>query len=319
MAKNKRYKFNPETLAYELHKIPIRARFSRGFVLFLLSLVASLIYYYIFTLYFGFETPKKLALKREEGELINKLELLSNRFREANKTLLVLQMRDNYVYRPIFGMEEISSEVRNAGFGGVNRYSYLEALDPNGVLAKSVINMDVLYKKTFIQSKSFDDVFQLAKNADEMSFCVPAISPVNITARRIRFSSSFGYRPDPFTGSYRMHTGIDLSGPVGEPIYATGNGRVVEIGHDFYGYGNFVLIDHGFGYKTRYAHLKLSMVMVGKPIRRGEQIGLMGNTGRSRGPHLHYEVIYRNRPVNPVNYFSRDIEAEDFNKFITQN
>ncbi|MEZ7885263.1 MAG: M23 family metallopeptidase [Bacteroidales bacterium] len=319
MAKNKRYKFNPETLAYELHKIPIRARFSRGFVLFLLSLVASLIYYYIFTLYFGFETPKKLALKREEGELINKLELLSNRFREANKTLLVLQMRDNYVYRPIFGMEEISSEVRNAGFGGVNRYSYLEALDPNGVLAKSVINMDVLYKKTFIQSKSFDDVFQLAKNADEMSFCVPAISPVNITARRIRFSSSFGYRPDPFTGSYRMHTGIDLSGPVGEPIYATGNGRVVEIGHDFYGYGNFVLIDHGFGYKTRYAHLKMSMVMVGKPIRRGEQIGLMGNTGRSRGPHLHYEVIYRNRPVNPVNYFSRDIEAEDFNKFISQN
>ena len=319
MAKNKRYKFNPETLAYELHKIPIRARFSRGFVLFLLSLVASLIYYYIFTLYFGFETPKKLALKREEGELINKLELLRNRFREANKTLLVLQMRDNYVYRPIFGMEEISSDVRNAGFGGVNRYSYLEALDPNGVLAKSVINMDVLYKKTFIQSKSFDDVFQLAKNADEMSFCVPAISPVNITARRIRFSSSFGYRPDPFTGSYRMHTGIDLSGPVGEPIYATGNGRVVEIGHDFYGYGNFVLIDHGFGYKTRYAHLKLSMVMVGKPIRRGEQIGLMGNTGRSRGPHLHYEVIYRNRPVNPVNYFSRDIEAEDFNKFISQN
>ena len=319
MAKNKRYKFNPETLAYELHKIPIRARFSRGFVLFLLSLVASLIYYYIFTLYFGFETPKKLALKREEGELINKLELLSNRFREANKTLLVLQMRDNYVYRPIFGMEEISSDVRNAGFGGVNRYSYLEALDPNGVLAKSVINMDVLYKKTFIQSKSFDDVFQLAKNADEMSFCVPAISPVNITARRIRFSSSFGYRPDPFTGSYRMHTGIDLSGPVGEPIYATGNGRVVEIGHDFYGYGNFVLIDHGFGYKTRYAHLKMSMVMVGKPIRRGEQIGLMGNTGRSRGPHLHYEVIYRNRPVNPVNYFSRDIEAEDFNKFISQN
>jgi len=319
MAKNKRYKFNPETLAYELHKIPIRARFSRGFVLFLLSLVASLIYYYIFTLYFGFETPKKLALKREEGELINKLELLSNRFREANKTLLVLQMRDNYVYRPIFGMEEISSEVRNAGFGGVNRYSYLEASDPNGVLAKSVINMDVLYKKTFIQSKSFDDVFQLAKNADEMSFCVPAISPVNITARRIRFSSSFGYRPDPFTGSYRMHTGIDLSGPVGEPIYATGNGRVVEIGHDFYGYGNFVLIDHGFGYKTRYAHLKMSMVMVGKPIRRGEQIGLMGNTGRSRGPHLHYEVIYRNRPVNPVNYFSRDIEAEDFNKFISQN
>jgi len=216
-------------------------------------------------------------------------------------------------------MEEISSEVRNAGFGGVNRYSYLEALDPNGVLAKSVINMDVLYKKTFIQSKSFDDVFQLAKNADEMSFCVPAISPVNITARRIRFSSSFGYRADPFTGSYRMHTGIDLSGPVGEPIYATGNGRVVEIGHDFYGYGNFVLIDHGFGYKTRYAHLKMSMVMVGKPIRRGEQIGLMGNTGRSRGPHLHYEVIYRNRPVNPVNYFSRDIEAEDFNKFISQN
>lgn len=190
--------------------------------------MASLIYYYIFTLYFGFETPKKLALKREEGELINKLELLSNRFREANKTLLVLQMRDNYVYRPIFGMEEISSEVRNAGFGG--KQIFVFGGIRSQLCCKVCNDMDVLYKKTFIQSKSFDDVFQLAKNADEMSFCVPAISPVNITARRIRFYS-FGYRPDPFTGSQDAY--MNLSGPVGEPIYATGNGRVVEIDMTF--------------------------------------------------------------------------------------
>ncbi|MPM35134.1 hypothetical protein SDC9_81724 [bioreactor metagenome] len=145
-----------------------------------------------------------------------------------------------------------------------------------------------------------------------MTLCVPAIPPVNIASSRIRYSSSFGYRRDPFHGDFRMHNGIDLSGPTGEHIYATGNGKVVEVGHDFFGYGNFVMIDHGFGYKTRYAHLKEANVTVGRIVKRGEVIGFMGNTGRSKGPHLHYEVIFKGRTVNPLNYYNRDVDEEGF-------
>ncbi len=317
MPKKRRYKFNPETLAYELHKIPIKARFSKGFIIFLLSLVTSLGYYFGYTKYLNLDTPKMLALLRTSDELSSKLELMNKRFSQANSSLLTLQMRDNYIYRPIFGMEEIPQDIREAGFGGVDRYSYLKSFDRSGILSRTALNMDILYKKAFIQSKSFDDVVLLAKSADEMSLCVPAIPPVNISGSRIRYSSSFGYRPDPFNGQVRMHSGVDLSGPVGEPIYATGNGRVVEVGFDFFGYGNFVIVDHGFGYKTRYAHLKTSMVAMGRIVKRGEQIAIMGNTGRSKGPHVHYEVIYRNRPVNPLNYYNRDIEPEDFKALIT--
>ncbi len=317
MAKTKRYKFNPETLVFEIHKLSIKDRLSKGTVLFLLSLVISTVYYFLFTQYFGMETPKLLALKRESGELNNRMDLMNKRFQEATKELLALQMRDNFVYRPIFGMEDLPSDVRSAGFGGVNRYEYLENFDQSGALTNTVKSMDVLLKRAYIQSKSFDEVSSLALYADEMSLCVPAIPPLNITARRIRFSSSFGYRRDPFNGIYKMHTGVDLSGPQGELIYATGNGRVVAVSNDFFGYGNFIIVDHGFGYKTRYAHIKKSLVPVGKIVRRGEPIALLGNTGRSKGPHLHYEVIYRNAPVNPVNYYKGEITADEYAKLIS--
>ena len=312
MSKNKSYKFNPETLAYEIHRISIRSRFSKGFLLFLLSIVVSVGYYFVYTSYLQLETTKMLSIRSTNAEPANRLALMNRRFDEANRILNALQIRDNYVYRPIFGMEEISQDVRDAGFGGVNRYSYLETVDRSGILTSTVMNLDQLYKKAFIQSRSFDEVSQLAKNADEMALCVPAIPPVNIASKRIRFSSTFGYRPDPFNGAYRMHTGVDISGPVGEPIYSTGNGKVTEIGFDFFGYGNYIIIDHGFGYKTRYAHLKSSLITMGRSVKRGEQIAIMGNTGRSKGPHIHYEVIYRNRPVNPLNYYNRDIESDAF-------
>lgn len=317
MPKKRRYNFNPETLAYELHKIPLRVKFSKGFLMFLVSLLTSTGYYMLYTKYFGFETPKMMTLLSKSEELSNRLDLMNKRFQEANNALISLQMRDNYVYRPVFGMEEIPQDVRNAGFGGVDRYSYLKNFDNSGLLERTAENLDMLYKKAFVQSKSFDEVIEQAKNADKLALSVPAIPPVNISSHRIRFSSGFGYRPDPFNGQYRMHTGVDLSGQVGEPIYATGNGKVVEIGYDFFGYGNFIIIDHGFGYKTRYAHLKASLVVMGKQVRRGEQIALMGNTGRSKGPHVHYEVIYQGRPVNPLNYYNRDIKPDEFLAMVT--
>lgn len=312
MSKKKRYKFNHETLAYEIHKTPAKARLSKWFLFFLVSITVSIGYYFIYTEYFKLETPKLLSLKRENAELANRLELINRRFEGLAKSLHSLEMRDNYVYRPIFGMEEIPVDVRNAGFGGTERYSYLKNFEKSGILSKTAFNLDVLYKKAYVQSRSFDDLLQLAHKADEMSLCVPAIPPVNIASDKIRFSSSFGYRKDPFKGDYRLHSGVDISGPMGEKVYATGNGKVIKVAYDFFGYGNYVMIDHGFGYKTRYAHLKEATVSIGRVVKRGDEIGRMGNTGRSRGTHVHYEVIYKNRPVNPLNYYNRDVDEEGF-------
>jgi murein DD-endopeptidase MepM/ murein hydrolase activator NlpD len=178
----------------------------------------------------------------------------------------------------------------------------------------AVKRMDVIYKKAFVQSRSYDEVSLLAKRADEMAQCVPAIPPVAL--ENVRLSSLFGYRTDPVYGSRRMHQGVDLSGNRGEPIYSAGNGTVVEVRRNFFGYGREIVVDHGFGYKTKYAHLHVVDVVEGQRVRRGEIIGQVGNTGGSTGPHLHYEVLYMGTPVNPINYFRRDMASEDFERIV---
>ncbi|MBQ7773548.1 MAG: M23 family metallopeptidase [Bacteroidales bacterium] len=310
MFRKKRYELNEQTLAYELHRTPLATRFSRGFVLFLFSVAAFACYYLLFTQYFGLEAPKTILLKQKYVELNSKYELLERKFGQSNQALEELQMRDNNIYRPIFGMEELSQDVREAGFGGVNRYAHLEMVSNSPALLDAVKRMDVIYKKAFVQSRSYDEVGLLAKRADEMAQCVPAIPPVALDNARL--SSLFGYRKDPFSGALRMHQGIDLSGNKGEPIYAAGNGTVVEVRSSFFGYGREIVVDHGFGYKTRYAHLQKMLVKVGDVVERGEQIATMGNTGKSKGVHLHYEVIYRDRRVNPLNYYNQDIKGDEY-------
>lgn len=310
MTKKKRYNFNRETLTYELHRIPILSRFSRGFVLFLLSLLSFCGYYALYTRYFNLEMPKTVSLKRKSAELHSRLAVLGKRFEQHQQVLLELQMRDNNVYRPIFGMEEIAQDVRNAGFGGVDRYAHLSGLTQAPFVTEVEKKLDILYKKAFVQSRSYDEVAVLARRADEMASCVPAIPPVHL--ERARLVSYFGFRTDPFNGSPRMHQGIDLSMSVGEPVFATGAGKVVEVGYNFFGYGNEVVVDHGFGYKTRYAHLSRILVKTGDVVERGDEIAKVGNSGRSKGPHLHYEVMYRNNRVNPLNYYNPDLKGEAF-------
>lgn len=310
MFRKKRYEFNRQTLAYEVHRIPFGKRFSRGIVLFLLSVAAFAGYYLLYTQYFGLETPKTILLKQRHVQLNSKYELLERKFDQNGEILAELQMRDNNIYRPIFGMEELSQDVREAGFGGVNRYAHLEAVSNSAVLLDAVKRMDVVYKKAYVQSKSYDEVAMLAKRAGDMASCVPALPPVAL--EKVRLSSLFGYRKDPFSGASRMHQGVDLSGNRGEPIYAAGSGKVVEVRNSFFGYGREVVIDHGFGYKTRYAHLHRMFVKVGDEVQRGDQIATMGNTGKSKGVHLHYEVIYRDRRVNPLNYYNQEIVGEEY-------
>ncbi len=314
MFRKKRYEFNAQTLAYEEHRPSFRRRLSKGLVLFGLSLIATIGYYYIYTQVLGYDTPKTAYLKQKHASVTSKFYLLERQFQQNDIALRELQMRDNNIYRPVFGMAELSEDVRNAGFGGVNRYAHLEAVSNSSALLDAVKSMDVIYKKAFVQSRSYDEVSLLAKRTGEMALCVPAIPPVALD--NVRLSSLFGYRTDPVYGGRRMHQGIDLSGRKGEPIYVSADGKVVTVKKNFFGYGREIVVDHGFGYKTRYAHLQTMMVKVGDVVKRGDQIATMGNTGKSKGVHLHYEVIYRERRVNPLNFYNEEVRGEEYMEMV---
>ena len=176
--------------------------------------------------------------------------------------------------------------------------------------------MDVLTKKSYVQSKSFDEVAQLSKRAGDMASCIPAIPPINPDPSKYRLSSGFGYRTDPVYGRSARHTGVDFAMKPGNPIYSTGDGVVESVKFEFFGYGNQVVIDHGFGYKTRYAHMRNIGVVEGMKVKRGECIGESGNSGKSTGPHLHYEVIYKGSPVNPSNYYDLAITPEEYAEMV---
>lgn len=312
MSMGKRYVFNSKTLSYEVKKRSKKSRFFRSLTLFAVSLGMAVFYFWLYAYVLDLEPPKTALLKKKNAEWCSRVEMLNRKLDESSEALTSLQMRDDDIYRSIFGMNEIPSEVRNAGFGGVNRYAHYDDVDPNGLLKKTAVRIDVLTKKTFVQSKSFDEVAQLSRRAGEMASCIPAIPPMNPDPKKYRFTSQFGYRRDPFTGRSKRHTGVDFAMKPGNPIYSTGDGVVESVKFELFGYGNQVVIDHGFGYKTRYAHLKSVGVAEGMKVKRGECIGLSGNSGRSSGPHLHYEVLYRGSHVNPANYFDLSITPEEY-------
>lgn len=308
----KRYVFNSKTLSYEVKRRSKKSRFFRSLMLFAVSLGMAVFYFWLYAYVLDLEPPKTALLKKKNAQWCSRVEMLNRKLDESSEALTSLQMRDDDIYRSIFGMNEIPSEVRNAGFGGVNRYAHYDDVDPNGLLKKTAVRIDVLTKKTFVQSKSFDEVAQLSRRAGEMASCIPAIPPMNPDPKKYRFTSQFGYRRDPFTGRSKRHTGVDFAMKPGNPIYSTGDGVVESVKFELFGYGNQVVIDHGFGYKTRYAHLKSVGVAEGMKVKRGECIGLSGNSGRSSGPHLHYEVLYRGSHVNPANYFDLSITPEEY-------
>lgn len=312
MATIKKYVFNPKTLSYEVKKRSRRSRALRTVTMFVMSLGMAVLYFWLYTGVFGMELPKTILLKKTNAQWHSKVEVLNRQLDGYDKALTSLQMRDDDIYRAIFGMHEIPSEVRNAGFGGVNRYSHYDGLGHSAQLKTTAMRLDILTKKTYVQSRSFDEVAQLSKRAGDMASCIPAIPPVVPDRSIYRLSSSFGFRSDPFTGRSKRHTGVDFALKPGNPIYATGDGVVEKVKFEFFGYGNQVLIDHGFGYKTRYAHLNDIYVKVGDAVARGEQIATMGNTGKSKGVHLHYEVIYRDRRVNPLNYYNQDVRGQEY-------
>ena len=312
MAKSNRYVFNEETLSYEVKKRSGFLKLGRLLLFSGGSVALAVFYMWMYTSVLGYELPKTMLLKKENAQWRSKVEVMNTKLDEYDRALVTLQHRDNDIYRSIFGMNEIPLEVRNAGFGGVNRYAHYDDIDPNGLLKSTAVRLDMLTKKAYVQSKSFDEVAALSRRAGEMASCIPAIPPMNPDPKIYRYTSAFGYRSDPFTGRSKRHTGVDFAMKPGNPIYATGDGVVESVKFELFGYGNQIVIDHGFGYKTRYAHMKTVGVSEGMKVKRGECIGLSGNSGRSSGPHLHYEVIYKGNYVNPYNYFDLTITPEEY-------
>ncbi len=316
MSKSGRYIFNPRTLAYDVKERSKMSPIVRSLFLFALSLGMAAFYFWIYVSVLGLEPPKTLLLKKENAVWCSRVEILNRQLDKYDETLSALQMRDDGIYRSVFGMDEIPEEVRNAGFGGVNRYAHYDGVDPDGLLKKTAVRLDVMTKKSYIQSRSFDEVATLSKRAGDMASCIPAIPPISPDRKKYRFSSSFGYRKDPKSGKTAFHKGVDFALKSGNPVYATGDGVVETVRFEFFGYGNQVIINHGFGYKTRYAHLKSISLVEGMEIKRGECIGLSGNSGKSTGPHLHYEVIYKGKPVNPYNYFDLAITPDEYSTMV---
>jgi murein DD-endopeptidase MepM/ murein hydrolase activator NlpD len=307
------YRFNPETLTFDIVAIPLKTRFAKGFVTFLVGFVIASVFMVIYGLFF--DTPKSHNLRRQNADLRVKYDLLNKRFDETDRILTDLQERDNKVYRSIFELDIIPEQVREAGSSSSEKYASFSGYENSDILIGSSEKLEILIRKAYQQSKSFDQVAMLAKSKEKMMLCVPAINPVALKGR-LRVMENFGGRIDPVYHRWAYHEGIDISGPTGTPIYATGDGVIDGTEYSFRGYGNQVLISHGFGYHTRYAHLSKVLVMPGQRVKRGEKIGLMGSTGKSTGSHLHYEVIVRGRPVNPLNYLSRDMDLDEYESIV---
>jgi len=316
MSKFRKYSFNPETLMYEIREVSKRTIFARATLVFLGSVALAVLYFFLYTTVLGHESPKMAVLKMQNARWESRMEVLNRRLDSYESTLKDLETRNDDIYRSIFGMSEIPDELRHSGFGGLNRYDYLSDARPGSPLLRTAVRLDRLTKETYVQSKSFDEVATLSKRAGDMASCIPAIPPFSPEKGKYNLSSPFGYRSDPISGVTKYHDGQDFAMKPGTPIYTTGDGVVEYVKFSFTGYGNEILIDHGFGYKTRYAHMSMISVAEGMKLKRGDCIGESGNSGKSTGPHLHYEVLYRGERVNPMNYLDMDMPVKEYAEMV---
>lgn len=310
MAKVKYY-YDPENLAYR----KIQPKKGRKFGFILLFLVSSALFGFLSFVIISntswLETPRDRMQKREIENLKFRYSLLNKKMQQVDKVLEDIAQRDNNLYRVYFNADPIPFEQRKAGFGGVNRYKDLEGFDNSELIKNTSLRMDIITKELVIQSKSLDEIYNLAKSQEKLLAAIPAIQPVK-NEQLTRMASGFGYRNDPFTKIRKFHAGMDFSAKTGTPIYATGDGVVARADNRATGYGNHIVIKHGYGYETLYAHLSKYNVRVGQRVKRGDIIGFIGSTGRSEAPHLHYEVHVNGKPVNPINFYYGNISAQEF-------
>jgi murein DD-endopeptidase MepM/ murein hydrolase activator NlpD len=310
MAKVKYY-YDSENLAYR--KIVTKKR--KKFVVVVLFLLSSALFgFLIFLVLLNtpyFETPKDKAQAREIENLKLHYAVLNKRMDQIDHVMAVLEDRDDNLYRVYFNATPVSNKERKSGFSGMNRYKELEGYDNSKLVLNTTKRIDLITKELAVQSKSLDYILKLAKAKNNLLAAIPAIQPVRNENLK-RMASGFGYRTDPFTKARKMHEGMDFTAKTGTPIFATGDGVVAKADNTASGYGNHVVIRHGFGYETLYGHLSAYKCRAGQRVKRGDIIGLIGSTGRSEGPHLHYEVHKNGTAVNPLNFYYGNISAVEY-------
>jgi len=304
-----RYKFNPSTLNFERISYSIRDYLFQGLrYLFAGSVIGGIgvILYASF-----FKDPETVRLEREIKYLKGQISSLNNDLDTLETFALNLKDKDDNVYRSIFGSDPYPEHLRKGGVGGSDRYRSLKGYESSEEIIETKKRIGRLQRMLVAQSKSFEQVFELAKAKDEMLQSIPAIQPVSNKDLK-RIASGFGMRIHPIYKIARMHSGLDFTADIGAEVYATGDGMVQSIDDKLSGYGHHVVLRHGFGFETLYAHLSRAVVKPGEKVKRGQVIGYVGNSGTSTGPHLHYEVMKNGQKVNPVFYFYNDITPEQY-------
>ena len=316
MAKQEHYIFNQLTQSFEV----LEASKSKSVLRYVLILLAVLGSAFLFAvlLFSFFKSPKEKMQARELEYMKLQYEILNDRLDNMEALLTDMEQRDNDLYRVMFEADPIPSSVRRSGFSDADRYSGFYGYVSSAQVVSAARKLDVIASQLYNQSVSYDTLFMMARNKADMLAHIPAIFPLKETEIKY-ISSYFGYRPDPIYKVSKFHSGIDFSAALGTETFASGDGVVAEVDKNEWGYGNMVTIDHGFGYKTRYAHLQKAFVRKGQKVKRGQRIGLIGNTGKTTGVHLHYEVLKNDVQIDPINFFYNDLTPNQYEQILQQS
>jgi murein DD-endopeptidase MepM/ murein hydrolase activator NlpD len=306
------YHFNPETLALEQVKRGFRYWLRKTGNYLLSGIVIGALLLYI--MYIFFPSPREKQLQTEKQNIEAQLQALSQQVDQMQLVMADLQQRDDNLYRVLFAAEPIPLSVRQGAQRKIDYYEQISKMTNSQLAADLTLKVDMLAKELYIQSKSYDDLVKMAKTREIRMQNIPAIQPI-LNKDLTRIASGFGARIDPVYHVVRFHQGMDFTASTGTDIYATGNGTVSFCGWR-QGYGNTVIINHGFGYETLYAHCSELLVVEGQKVRRSDVVAKVGNTGKSTGPHLHYEVRLRGTQVDPRNYFFMDLSPEDYDRMV---
>lgn len=315
--KREKFFYNKQTLQYEKIRLSAKEKLKHVFgfasAIFVTSLLLTLAGWKFFP------SPQEEVLIKEIDQFKSELNVVQGDFDLLSKTLANIQDRDRRIHRMVLEMDPIDDNVWEGGVGGSKRYSELQNFSRSGdLMAQLRKKVDKLKRQMVIQSKSFDEIEKMAEGKEKMLASIPSIKPVRSDKlnQRVELLSGFGYRLHPIHKIIKMHAGIDFSAPQGTPIQATGDGVVVEVEDKRGGYGLHVIVDHGYGYRTLYGHMSSAQVRVGEKIKKGHQIGKVGSTGTSTSPHCHYEVHYKGKPVNPVEYVLDGLTPKEYQELV---
>jgi len=311
--KKQKFRYNPETLSYVKVEVTWRERLLKTTLVIAPAIVLGFLFQVIFSTIFL--SPYEKDLERENEFAYEQLDIMREEVKLLTAVLKDIEKRDNEIYRVTYNADIFPDQIRELGTGGTEEYDQLKGYDVSARVIENARLIKALEKRLYAQSISFDEIIKLAKEKEKMLSCMPAIQPI-ANQDLTRIASGYGWRIDPIFKTQKMHWGLDFTAETGTNVYATGNGVVRDVEEKLWGYGTSVIIDHGFGYTTRYAHLSGYIVKKGDKITRGQIIGFVGSTGKSTAPHLHYEVEVNGIKVNPIHFFSSDVPSAEYERLL---